>query len=229
MRSPLPVLPLGLALFAAAFHLVAQFAGWGWPALAAKPVPVLCLAWIAWRATGETAPGRRVWLVAGLMLSAVGDIVLALPGAVGADAAATLAGPSFMGGLGAFLLAHLCYVFWFLSLDRSRRLARLAAPAVYTIAFLVVLRPHLGALLLPVLAYALVITLMLWRALAAADGAGLGLLGRPAAWGAILFVLSDSLIALNRFVEPLPLAALRIMLTYWAGQCGIFLSHRRRS
>ena len=232
-----------LAVAAALIHLAVRHAGFDWLALASKPVPVLCLALIVWReevwraspaltSAATSAPARR-WLVAGLLFSALGDVILALPaalsGALGASAGASFGQSSFMAGLGAFLVAHLCYVAWFLALDRRWRLARLVGPLIYAGILLVILWPHLGPMLAPVLAYAVVITLMLWRALAAAQGNGVAILQSSAAWGAILFVLSDSLIALNRFVDPLPMATLLIMLTYWAGQCGIFLTHRRFS
>lgn len=213
-----------LAAAAALTHLIVRHAGFGWLALVSKPVPVLCLAAIVWRA--NATPARR-WLIAGLLLSALGDLILALPAALDTSAGPSVGQSSFMAGLGAFLVAHLCYVAWFMALDRRWHLARLAAPLVYAGGLLAILWPYLGPMLVPVLAYAVVITLMLWRALAAADGRGAAILQAPAAWGAILFVLSDSLIALNRFVEPLPLATLLIMLTYWSGQCGIFLTHRR--
>ena len=45
--------------------------------------------------------------------------------------------------------------------------------------------------------------------------------------GAILFAASDSLIAIRRFVEPLPWADPPIMLLYWAGQCGIAFAGMR--
>lgn len=46
--------------------------------------------------------------------------------------------------------------------------------------------------------------------------------------GAILFVLSDTILVVNMFNEDLPAARWLIMLPYWAGQCGFFLSAMRR-
>jgi uncharacterized membrane protein YhhN len=47
--------------------------------------------------------------------------------------------------------------------------------------------------------------------------------------GALLFVISDSLLAINKFYKPLPFAALFIMLTYCAAQYFIVRAfiHRR--
>jgi uncharacterized membrane protein YhhN len=46
--------------------------------------------------------------------------------------------------------------------------------------------------------------------------------------GAILFGLSDTLIAIDRFHAPLPGARYAIILLYWAGQAGIAASAVRR-
>ena len=56
---------------------------------------------------------------------------------------------------------------------------------------------------------------------AAAPDGDLALLPRlaaRAALGGALFVLSDALLAINRFREPLPLSGLWILASYWAAQ-----------
>lgn len=226
---------IALAVASGGAHLVFREAGLFWPALIAKPVPVLCLALLVGRTNagpkaGTSAGPRQRWLLAGLLLSALGDLILALPDAIGPNGLGTysrseMGALCFMAGLGAFLLAHICYIVWFAMLAHRARPAWLVGPVAYSLVFLAFLWPHLGAMLVPVVVYAGVITAMLWRALAVAADARPILL-QPAAWGALLFVLSDSLIAIDRFVAPLPAAALAIMLTYWSGQCGIFLTHR---
>ena len=64
---------------------------------------------------------------------------------------------------------------------------------------------------------------MLWRALAR-----VGVVPPRSAWlaagGAALFVLSDSLIGINRFVAPFEGARHAIILSYWLGQFGIAAS-----
>ena len=88
---------------------------------------------------------------------------------------------------------------------------------IYLIAFLFVLFPHLGPLKLPVIGYALVIGTML----AAAIKAWSHWSQTPAQWvliGAGSFVLSDSILAFNKFYTPLPVAALLIMSTYLFAQ-----------
>jgi uncharacterized membrane protein YhhN len=84
---------------------------------------------------------------------------------------------------------------------------------------------NLGPLLIPVACYALAISAMLWRALARLGQPGLNTTStRLAAIGAALFVLSDSLIGINRFVAPFEAAPMEIMLSYWLGQWGIAAS-----
>jgi uncharacterized membrane protein YhhN len=80
-----------------------------------------------------------------------------------------------------------------------------------------------------VVAYVLAICTMLWRAAARVGREGPA---RPGEWaalgGAVLFALSDSLIAFDRFHAPIPSVEVRIMLLYWAGQLGIAASARLR-
>jgi uncharacterized membrane protein YhhN len=74
--------------------------------------------------------------------------------------------------------------------------------------------PGLGALRIPVTVYAMLLLVMMWRALASsiADRSCF------AAAGAVVFGLSDSLLALERFAGPLPRGAGLVMATYWVAQ-----------
>ncbi|WP_341890481.1 lysoplasmalogenase family protein, partial [Variovorax sp. YR752] len=45
--------------------------------------------------------------------------------------------------------------------------------------------------------------------------------------GACFFMLSDALLAINRFVSPLPLASLWVLATYYAAQM-LIVRHIRR-
>ena len=69
-------------------------------------------------------------------------------------------------------------------------------------------------------------------ALMAAQAMGRATVLRDArAWGvavgAVVFMLSDALIAVNRFVQPLPLAPLWILASYYLAQCLIIHNARR--
>lgn len=130
---------------------------------------------------------ERRWLMAALVSSAVGDWLLAIP----------WWGPSFVGGLGAFLLAHLCYLGALVPLARPSRL-RLAAVGVVCVgcaALLVWFWPRLGTerLTLPVTGYIVVLCAMVCAAL-------LARLPAPTAVGALCFAGSDAMIGIGRFV-----------------------------
>jgi len=72
--------------------------------------------------------------------------------------------------------------------------------------------PHLGDMLIPVAAYLFIIFAM---GISAALGAANHTLVIA---GAGLFILSDSLIAINQFLTPVPLSDLLIMITYYLAQ-----------
>ena len=75
--------------------------------------------------------------------------------------------------------------------------------------------PHLGDMLTPVAAYLFIILVMgISAALGAANHA-------LVIAGALLFILSDSLIAMNRFLTPVPLSGFLIMMTYYLAQFSI--------
>ena len=81
-----------------------------------------------------------------------------------------------------------------------------------------------GEMMLPVGIYVTVIAVMLWRAAATfvqGDGSG-----RWALVGAVVFAISDSLLAVNRFIDPFVGAAYLVMVTYWGGQLCLALSTR---
>ena len=179
--------------------------------LLVKPLPILAL--LGWLHDAPPSDYRR-WISLGLIFSLLGDVLLAWPG-----------DPFFVFGLAAFLLAHLAYLKAYLSDCKRLALVPLMLAGVVGAALLGILISHdLGPLLLPVIVYGLAISVMLWRALARlgtdvpARSAGL------AAAGALAFVLSDSVIGINRFVAPFHAAPYVIILSYWLGQWGIAAS-----
>jgi uncharacterized membrane protein YhhN len=132
----------------------------------------------------------------------------------------------FMLGLGSFLLAHLAYIFAFRQHRNENegdqlhtvQTVRMAFPVILAATGLVVvLYPHLGALKFPVIVYAFVLMLMVLNSLFR--------YGRTSATsfslafgGAVLFMISDSLLAINKFLQPFELGGVLIMITYMGGQ-----------
>ena len=178
--------------------------------LVSKPVPVLAL--LGWLQNAPPAPYRR-WISIGLMFSVLGDILLAWPEDL------------FVFGLGAFLVAHLAYLKAYLVDCRRLALLPLAVALIAGVSLLGVMASSgLGDLLIPVCVYALAISAMLWRALARLGTQVPKKSAMLAAAGALIFVVSDSLIGIDRFVIKFSAAPYLIILFYWLGQWGIAAS-----
>jgi len=148
-------------------------------------------------------------VLAALALSLLGDVFLMYgDGARASDRA-------FVAGLASFLLAHLAFVWAFAQGLRAPDLPGwLAAVVFYAAALLFVLLPRAGALKLPVLVYCLVLAAMVFAAAARHET-----LGEPdslrALLGALLFMVSDSLLGWRRFVGRYRAAQALILSTYW--------------
>ncbi|MBK8953186.1 MAG: lysoplasmalogenase [Chitinophagaceae bacterium] len=123
----------------------------------------------------------------------------------------------FLSGLSAFLLAHVVYIIFFHKIRiaesvMSRWWILLMVAAYYT-GLIIWFSPYLGEMKLPVRIYGLVISFMLMMALHM-----LYLSNKKAGvlfvTGAVLFVISDSILAINKFYKPLWGASAWIMITY---------------
>jgi uncharacterized membrane protein YhhN len=150
----------------------------------AASLTFVALGAVAWKSGDPVA----TWLVVGLALCAIGDVLLIWE-------------RSFDLGLVSFLLGHVAYIAAFHAavpvLEWTRWI--LVPVALVSAGALAWLWPHLGRRRVSVGAYVLVITVMVWGALAATTG---GALGRMIAVGAVLFYLSDLTVARDRFVHP---------------------------
>jgi uncharacterized membrane protein YhhN len=179
-------------------HLVAQ------PAFKASMALLLAFAAVAHPIVRE-----RRWLMLALAFSAAGDGLLAIPWWT----------PSFVFGLAAFLLAHLCFLGALVPLARSfgrsrPRLVAVALTVVGCAALLVWFWPHLGrgGLTVPVTVYVVVLGAMVCAALLAR---------LPTIWtpvGAVCFAASDAMIGMGRFVFDNEVLAVPIWWTYAAAQ-----------
>lgn len=187
-----PWILVGIALF-----FVGEAADVSWLKLLAKPLPVLGLAyWLM----GWQRPESRI-VVGGLIFGALGDEILELG--------------YFVPGLLAFLVGHIIYIVAFYKESPTLHLARALPAVVYISVLMAICLPHTGNLSIPIVVYGCVIGTMVWRALARI---GTGLYPWIGVVGATTFAFSDSLIALNKFVTPLPGIHPVIMVTYWLGQ-----------
>lgn len=136
-----------------------------------------------------------------LAFSWAGDVGIASPGDL-----------SFLVALGFFLIAHVFYIVLFLRKLRVRRISAWSLLyAAWWVVLLVLLAPHIGSLLIPVAVYGFVLGAMGALALSC---------HRFIALGGALFVVSDSILALNKFLPGFELWQVHffIMLSYLAAQ-----------
>ena len=173
-----------------------------------KPLLMPALAvGLVWAAPQRRSPAIVLGLIA-LTFSWLGDITLRW----------------FVIGLICFLLAHIVYLVLFTTRLAARRVPWWAlAYAAWLVVLLAILSPHTGPLLVPVIAYGIVLTAM---------AAVASRCNRWVAGGGALFVVSDSILAINTFVPDarIPLVDFLIMVTYLAAQTLIvwgLLRHER--
>lgn len=129
----------------------------------------------------------------------------------------------FMLGLFYFLVTHIFYIAWFMQLGYRGTSIIKKYPyltiiiGLYTASLLYFLMPGLGDLKIPVIIYACVISVMLYYSLRLPYSIG-KMARQLLITGAACFVLSDSLLAMDKFYKHFPLASVVIMLTYCLAQ-----------
>jgi uncharacterized membrane protein YhhN len=161
----------------------------------------------------------RNLLLAALFFSWMGDILL-------------LWDLYFLPGLGSFLLAHLAYIGFFLKVRYTNYPLPLCKyPLIFlteaiVIAFLFFIFPHLSSLGIPVIIYAITVS---FTFLCAMHAFRFG--QQPMGWyciaGAILFIFSDAMIAVDRFYRPFPASGIWVMLTYGLAQWALVTGSAR--
>lgn len=151
----------------------------------------------------------RTWLMqAALAFAWLGDVFLMFDGTT-----------YFQLGLGSFLLMQVGYTLVFRN-TRQRATPSyglLALVCAFALGVLLLIWPNLGAMRLPVVVYLLAIAVMVLTTLFRR-----GKVPAQSFWwvfgGAVLFMISDSLIAIEKFYGPVPLREWWVMSTYLAAQ-----------
>jgi uncharacterized membrane protein YhhN len=162
-----------------------------------KALPILILLGVARVSLQGSA---RLFMATALLFSAGGDIFMETD--------------NFTQGLASFLIAQLCYAWYFFS-QRTRGTlpyTRLIFIVVIMLGVSFSVISHAGEAIIPVAVYMVAIAAM---AITAA------LYRTPSTLifvGALLFVASDSMIGINRFVTPFQGSKYAIMLTYYGAQ-----------
>lgn len=169
--------------------------------------------------TFENFPTKKL-LLSALLFSWIGDVILMFT-----DKGELY----FVFGLVSFLISHIIYIAVF---SKQGNTQGYRTKIIFWIAFMLIilylksmltlLFPKLGTLKIPVSMYALTISVMLLVALK-----GYFSWKKPANLllfiGALFFVTSDSILAINKFHEPLPYASFLIMFTYLVAQMAIVI------
>jgi uncharacterized membrane protein YhhN len=195
-----------LAIISALIHMWAEYQG---PAILIyifKPLTMVFIILIALLAKDPPSNRYKYAIIAGLLFSLVGDFFLMLPVDL------------FIAGLVSFLIAQLIYIYAFRS-GRSWRFKFLAMLlfAIYGVLVYMILLPGLNGMAVPVAFYIIVILTMAWQAWDQWDQ-------ERTRWallafiGAVLFVISDSILAFNKFGEPFAAARALTLSTYYTAQ-----------
>ena len=195
-----------LAILSASLHIRAEYHGPRYHVYLFKPFTMVFILLIAVQARQPEASLYKVAIIAGLVCSLAGDVFLVFPS------------DRFVAGLVSFLIAHLFYIAAFTSGTGFGFSWRSLAPCViYGISMFSILSPHLGKMQLPVLVYMVVILVMARQAWErwSRTGQSAALL---AFLGAVLFLISDSALAVNRFRGGYKSAQALILSTYFAAQ-----------
>ena len=183
-----------------------------------KPATMLALLFWIWQSVGFG--GSMLWFTIGVVFCLAGDVFLMIPRDL------------FIFGLISFLLGHIAYI---IGLNNQPPYFNLWGAALIVLLGIYMgwLYPKLvaglisrgkGGLRIPVLIYALVISIMVYSACMTWTRSGWQVQAALAvSLGAVLFFISDSILAWDRFVNPLSNARLKTMVTYHLGQIGIIL------
>lgn len=176
---------------------------------AVKLLPMLLLIGVAWQLLkGQALENKALagdFFIAGLVFSAFGDFILDYD-----------RDNWFIFGLGAFFIAHLCYLAslkpYVKSLNQAKYYIALICYLIYGAVMLTILADGLGELFIPVVGYMSILLLM---ALATVFSE------KSNPWlviGGISFVLSDSLIGFDKFYMPIDNVHFSIMVSYYFAQ-----------
>ncbi len=187
-------------------------AGNEWVQWISKPLILPFLFGYFYSEINTVSPPLKKWIYLALFFSWAGDVLLMFQG---------MKALFFLLGLSAFLLAHIFYILFFHFVRIREKIAGngwyLLFILIYYSILMRKLSPYLGELTIPVRVYGLVISIMLLMAMHMRT-----LPVKKAGWsmlaGAAFFVISDSVLAINKFYQAFEGSGAVIMLTYGAAQ-----------
>lgn len=184
-----------------------------------KPAIVVSLIIFFWKESSSLSKSIRNLTLLALVFSLLGDVLLMF-----VDHSPNY----FMFGLVAFLLAHIFYILVFLKHRNpyKKPFGFIILLLLYAFGLFYFLWDGLGKMLIPVFIYMIVILTMSISAFLR-KGRVSNLSYILVFLGAILFMVSDSILALNKFYIAVPFSSILIMLTYAMAQYFIVLGIKK--
>ena len=183
-----------------------------------KPLIMISLGYLFVKIEGPLLDRKNLIFLGAIVASFLGDVILLFEGEV-----------AFLIGVAAFFIAQLMYA-WVFAQEGSWRVFREIGVIFiigYGIGLMHFLWPFLDFMRIPISIYASAITIMGICALSRKPNVSRKSFG----WvviGAFFFIISDSLIAINRFAFDIPLRQFTVMATYMLAQYLIVLGYIRR-
>lgn len=181
----------------------------------AKPAIVISLMVLLYNNFHQLSRGIRNLGILALAFSVLGDILLMF---------VQFSEHFFALGLLAFLVAHIFYVMLFLK-HRNKKLSPILFSVIlliYALGIFYTLKDNLGSMLLPVILYIIIILTMVTTAYLRKY-----MVSKMSYWlvflGAISFLISDSVLAINKFSTDVPFERFIVMITYALAQYLIVL------
>jgi uncharacterized membrane protein YhhN len=178
-----------------------------------KPLTILLIIVIATNQDSHISPSYKVLIITGLFFSLAGDVFLMLKKS-----------DLFIQGLSAFAAAHLVYLIAIVNdIGFQFNIYVFTPIIIFQTLFLWKIQSHLGSKKKYVLIYVFIIIVLLWQAISRAT-----IITNEfyllAALGILLFTISDSVLAYNKFVRNLRFAQIIILTTYYSAQILLALS-----
>ena len=185
-----------------------------------KPAILTSLIIFFWRNSNHLLSKTRNLMLLALLFSLLGDVLLMF---------VHKSANFFISGLISFLIAHIMYIFVFLKNRNYEKNTLLFSGIllIYGASIFYFLHDGLGDLFIPVLIYMTIILLMANTAFSRKGSVPI-LSYNLVLIGAILFIISDSLLAINKFYQPIYLAHTSIMFTYTLAQLFIVFGVKKQ-
>lgn len=170
-----------------------------------KPIPIICFG--IWALKSDNSKYAKTIAIS-LFICSIADIFLEFK----------TNNKMFLIGMLFFGLGHAGYIVAFLQKNKRLNIEFFLPFLIWGGSIMYVLHSKLGPMLIPVGIYSVLLVSMMWRALS---------LLKVWSWksevvlvpiGAIIFAISDTLIALDKFNEPISYVRYPIIVTYYVAQ-----------